>query len=212
MVLPGHGVELQVRLPKPGPRLKNRIPGVGQQHHVAGVAQGHAQMPHPLLGAMNSHHLCAAVDGGAIAAEVVLCHSLPQLWVVPQGIAVVLRLQRRLREHLHHLLRRMEVRRAHGKVEHLPPLLLICHHLAFNGGEDPLLKMIQPFCLYRHAFCLLYRHAGVQRSLEPRQDSVLFSGRFLRKVYPVFSGLSTAFNRIPLPPARGAPAQKRGPP
>ena len=126
-----------------GTHFKDGVAGVGHQHHVAGVADGQADVGQPLLGAVDGHDLIL-LQLHAVAGAIPVLHGLQQLGQLRQGVFVVLRGPGGVTQGLHHVGRGLKVRGADGQVVHLPARGLHLPAFLVQHAENTGLELVHP--------------------------------------------------------------------
>ena len=107
---------------------KHRVAGGGQQHGIALIAKGQADVPHALLAAVAAHDLLR-LQLYAEAALIIAAHSLQKLGQVAQAVLPVVRVLRSIDQCLLDMRRRFKVRRADRKII---DLFSLCQKLVFT--------------------------------------------------------------------------------
>ena len=125
--------------------LKNRVAGVGHQHHITGIAQCPADMGHGFLGTVHGHDLLR-IQLHAKPSVVKILHGFQQRRALHQRILVVLRLAGRFRQRLHHMRCRFEIRGTHGKIVNGSSLGQQLIFLLIQYCENSFLKGIHTLC------------------------------------------------------------------
>ena len=116
-----YGIGNYVGSGKRGPHGKHGIPGVGNQHRVAGIAKGKGNIGHALLCAVYAGYLSRG-KGYAVPPLKAGCKSSHKLRHVRQCVLVVIGIGRRFGNRLHDIASGLKVRGPHGKIKNLTAL------------------------------------------------------------------------------------------
>lgn len=125
--------------------LKNRVAGVGHQHHITGIAQCPADMGHGFLGTVHGHDLFR-IQLHAKPSVVKILHGFQQRRALHQRILVVLRLAGRFCQCLHHMRCRFEIRGTNRKIVNGSSLGQQLIFLLIQYCENSFLKGIHTLC------------------------------------------------------------------
>ena len=125
-----------------GRGAKQRVARVGDEHRVALVEQRQRQAAHALLRAVDAHDHVGR-DSDAEAALVVGADGVLELGKVRDGILPVVGVLRGRHERVHHVRRRLEVRRAHREVDDRATLGLELVPAVVERGEDLVAKLVE---------------------------------------------------------------------
>lgn len=111
-------VKIQLGAAEISPHLKDRIAGIGQQDHIAGIAQGQAQMSHALLGTGDGDNLI----GGDLHIKtflIIIFYRLMKFREIPESVMILFRILGRLHQGLTYMVKHGEVRCAHRQIVNL---------------------------------------------------------------------------------------------
>ena len=123
---------------------KDRITWIRGQHNIARITERDSHMGHALLGAVQGHNL-VRLQTHPETLLIEILHGPDKLRPIRNGVLVILRILTGLHHSVHHMLRRLEIRRSDGKVIDLHAFL---HQLVLfmgQGREDALLNGFGPF-------------------------------------------------------------------
>ena len=137
-VVPGFGAAQQAAGHKDG------VAGVGQQRHVAVVAQRQAQVPDAVLAAGKAHDPVRRDPLHAEAAFVIGADGLQQFRQVPQAVFPVFILLRSFHKSLLDVGGGRKIRRAHAQIIQMAALRLQSDLFIVQGGEDLGPEQLQP--------------------------------------------------------------------
>ena len=123
---------------------KYRITRIRSQHDIARIAQGHRHMSHTLLGAVQCHNLIC-LQAHTKPGLIEILHGFDKLRPVRNGVFIIFRILAGLHHGVHHMLRRLKIRRTDGEIIDLHTFL--CQFVLFmgQGCEDTFLYRLCPF-------------------------------------------------------------------